>query len=127
MSSGKPPEGRTDRKDREAEQHESLHGFVKLPLARRGSSGVTSDRMPVALEMAFPIAGATQTIGVSPAPAEGKSLRSRRIVSSAGRSLNRGTRYCEKKGFSIFPSAKSMASNKAPADPHDHRALDLIL
>ena len=109
--------GRAGRKDREAEEQDSLHEFVKLPRDRRGFIGSDLNRLPVALQMAFAIAGATQTMGVSPAPAEGKSLRSRRMVSSAGRSLNRGTRYCEKKGFSMFPSAKSIASNKAPPIP----------
>ena len=36
----------------------------------------------------------TQTIGVSPAPAEGRSGRSSRMMSIGGTSLNRGTRYC---------------------------------
>ena len=36
--------------------------------------------------------GATQTIGVSPAPAEGRSLRSSSTTSRGGTSLKRGTR-----------------------------------
>ncbi len=42
---------------------------------------------------AEPMAGATHTIGVSPAPADGRSWRSRATTSIGGTSLNRGTRY----------------------------------
>src|SRR5258706_336271 len=49
-------------------------------------------RMPVASKIALPMAGATAMIGVSPAPAEGRSLRSSRVASISGRSRNRGTR-----------------------------------
>ncbi len=41
---------------------------------------------------AVPMAGATQMIGVSPAPAEGRSRRSSSTISIGGTSLNRGTR-----------------------------------
>ena len=41
---------------------------------------------------ALPMAGATQTIGVSPAPADGRSGRSSRTISIGGTSLKRGTR-----------------------------------
>ena len=41
--------------------------------------------------MALPTAGATQTMGVSPAPAEGRSTRLRSTVSSTGTSLKRGS------------------------------------
>ena len=40
--------------------------------------------MPVAAKIALPTAGARPTIGVSPAPAEGRSLRSRRTTSIGG-------------------------------------------
>ena len=52
-----------------------------------GSSVATSPK----LRAADPIAGATQTIGVSPAPADGMSLRSSSTISMTGMSLNRGT------------------------------------
>ncbi len=57
-----------------------------------GMSGRLRRRTPVAAKIAFPIAGATAMIGVSPAPAEGRSLRSSRTSSIGGTSVNRGTR-----------------------------------
>src|SRR5207245_4986733 len=63
---------------------------------------------------AEPIAGATAIIDDSPAPADGMSRRSIRIVSMTGTSLKRGTRYCSMVPFRIRPSAKSIASNSAP-------------
>ncbi len=56
-------------------------------------------------------------MGVSPAPAEGRSLRSRRTTSSAGTSVKRGTRYCEKWGFRMRPFSKRTASKSAPPMP----------
>src|SRR2546426_9308704 len=47
-------------------------------------------RSPVASKIAFPTAGATAMIGVSPAPADGISLRSSKIASISGTSRNRG-------------------------------------
>src|ERR1700733_417348 len=80
---------------------------------------IGSDRMrgPVAWKMALPTAGAKPTIGVSPAPADGRSVRSTRTVSISGRSLNRGTRYVARCGFKIRPLANSTASNNAPPRP----------
>ena len=51
---------------------------------------------------ALPMAGATHTIGVSPAPADGRSFRSSSTMSIGGMSLNRGTRYCSSVPFTIF-------------------------
>ena len=56
--------------------------------------------------MAWPTAAVTATSGVSPAPADGKALRSSRTVSKMGTSPKRGTRQSEKRGFRIFPLAK---------------------
>src|SRR5437016_6128713 len=56
-----------------------------------GAMGSDRRRMPVALKIALPTAGARPTIGVSPAPAEGTSLRSTNTTSIAGTSLKRGT------------------------------------
>ena len=57
-----------------------------------GNMGIDRCRTPVASKIAFPTAGARLTIGVSPDPAEGRSLRSTNTVSSTGESLNLGTR-----------------------------------
>ena len=57
-----------------------------------GASGRLRSRVPVAAKIAFATAGARPMIGVSPAPAEGRSLRSSSTVSSTGTSLKRGTR-----------------------------------
>jgi hypothetical protein len=51
---------------------------------------VAGGRWPVAENMALAIAGATAIIGVSPAPADGRSGRSTRTTSMDGKSLNRG-------------------------------------
>src|SRR5690242_20517256 len=70
-----------------------------------GAIGIDRSRTPVALKMALPTAGAMATIGVSPAPAEGRSLRSSRITSIRGASAKRGTRYAENRGLRILPPA----------------------
>src|SRR5204862_7676811 len=74
----------------------------KQKLARRpyvfkpsGAMGSDRRRPPVAFKIALPTAGASPTSGVSPAPAEGKSLRSTRTTSMTGTSLNLGTRYLD--------------------------------
>ena len=67
----------------------SAHFQVFIPL---GAMGRLTRRTPVAWKMALPMAGATTTMGVSPAPAEGRSFRSSSTVSRTGRSLKRGTR-----------------------------------
>src|SRR5882724_4561242 len=59
-----------------------------------GIIGSDRNRMPLALNIPFPMAGAIPINGVSPAPAEGRSLRSTRTISMIGMSLKRGTRYC---------------------------------
>ena len=74
-------------------------------------------RFPVASKIAFPIAGAIPTIGVSPAPADGRSFRSSSTLSIFGISEKRGTRYFDSRFVRIFPSAKSMCSNIAPPIP----------
>src|SRR5579863_5148668 len=55
-----------------------------------GTKGSALRRVPVASKMAFPMAGATAMIGVSPAPADGRSLRSKRTASTSGTSRKRG-------------------------------------
>src|SRR5216684_2978720 len=57
-----------------------------------GTIGRLLRRTPVASKMALPMAGATAMIGVSPAPAEGISLRSSKTASISGTSRKRGTR-----------------------------------
>src|SRR6266481_8710317 len=89
------------------------HAFFR-PLGTRGR---LFRRWAVALKMAFPIAGATAIIGVSPAPAGAMSLRSSRTASMSGMSRKRGTRYLEKRGLVIRPFSNSMASKSAPPRP----------
>ena len=62
------------------------------PLNPFGTSGIARSRVPVASQRALPIAGATATIGASPAPAEGMSLRLMSVTLISGKSLNLGTR-----------------------------------
>src|ERR1019366_7327367 len=85
-----------------------------LPL---GTSGMDLSRAPQAAKIAFAIAGATATIGVSPPPADGSSGPSSSTTSTDGRSASRGTRYCDIDALRIFPSANSIASNNAPPRP----------
>ena len=68
----------------------------------------------MASKIALAIAGATAIIGVSPAPADGRSGRSSRMTSMRGTSAIRGTRYAENAPLVITPSVK-LASSKAPA------------
>src|SRR5450756_1012732 len=56
-----------------------------------GAIGMFRRRVPVAAKMAFPTAGARPTRPVSPAPADGRSLRSTKTISISGVSLNRGS------------------------------------
>ena len=51
-----------------------------------GAIGIDRRRTPVAWKIALPTAGAMPTIGVSPAPADGRSLRSSSTTSIAGAS-----------------------------------------
>src|SRR5579863_6840795 len=57
-----------------------------------GAMGIDVRRTPEAAKIAFPTAGASPTMGVSPAPAGGWSLRSISTTSIWGVSLKRGTR-----------------------------------
>src|SRR5258707_12910499 len=82
-----------------------------------GTSGKLLTRIPVASKSALPTAGAIAMIGVSPAPADGMSFRSRRIASISGTSRKRGTRYVAKRGFLMRPFSNSTASNSAPPRP----------
>jgi nicotinate dehydrogenase subunit B len=61
---------------------------ARSPLRQGSYRGLAA----TAAKMALPTAGARPTIGVSPAPAEGRSLRSRITTSICGRSVKRGTR-----------------------------------
>jgi hypothetical protein len=72
----------------------SVSPAVRYQLDRTpfGTSGRLLRRTPVASKTALPMAGATAMMGVSPAPAEGRSFRSIRIASISGTSRKRGTR-----------------------------------
>ncbi len=82
-------------------------------------------RIPVAAKTAFPIAGATAMMGVSPPPAGGISVLSRRCTSIFGRSRKRGTRYREKVGFRILPFLNSISSRECSSQAHADTTLDL--
>ena len=80
----------------------------------------------MAAKIALATAGATQTMGVSPAPADGTSGRSSRTTSIAGTSLKRGTRYSESDRV-IDPSLREADPlEERAAETHDRRALDLV-
>ncbi len=60
------------------------------------------------------MAGATAIIGVSPAPADGRSGRSSRTTSIGGTSPILGTRYLENAALVITPPVNSIFSYRAP-------------
>jgi hypothetical protein len=62
------------------------------PRSPSGAMGMERSRMLEAAKIALPTAGAMHMIGVSPAPADGTSLRSTNTTSILGRSLKRGRR-----------------------------------
>src|SRR5437016_6060076 len=76
--------------------------------------------------MAFAIAGARPTMGHSPAPAEGRSLRSSRTVSRAGTSLNRGMRYFDILPLRILPFSNCDRFKQRSTQPLDVGSFDLI-
>lgn len=61
------------------------------PYPRSARIGMERTRFPVASNTALAMAGAITMMGVSPAPAGSRSLRSSRITSILGTSWNRGT------------------------------------
>src|SRR5207249_12190262 len=83
----------------------------------RGIIGSERRRMPVALKIALPMAGATPTDGVSPAPADGRLRRSSSTTSTGGTSPKRGTRYDSNRPLTSRPSSNSTALNSAPPSP----------
>ncbi len=95
-------------------------------VARTGASGSERRRSPPAAASAFAIAGASPMMGVSPAPADGRSLRSSMTTSIGGTSVNRGTRYWRIVPFSMRPSAKSIGFEQRAADTLNHAAGDLV-
>src|SRR5262245_20225295 len=74
--------------------HGEIHISLPQPavLIPSGANGSERSRIPVAWAIAFRTAGAIPTIGVSPAPADGRSGRLTNTVSNFGLSRNRGTR-----------------------------------
>ena len=92
-----------------------------------GTNGSALNLTPVAAKIAFPIAGAMPTIGASPEPAEGRSFRSSNTISIFGMSLNRGTRYCEKRGFEMRPSSNRHRFKQRTAESLHDRPFDLVL
>ena len=105
---------------------DSLGSFPHALTTPSGAIGSERRRTPVAWKMALPIAGATATIGVSPAPAEGRSwidqdgLESRKVAEPrhaiAGESALR-----------ISPVVKLNRFERAPRRAPSHRPLDLVL
>src|SRR5262249_30078620 len=61
--------------------------------ALRPCSGSARFRSPVASKMPLATAGARATMGHSPAPAEGRSVRLTSTISIGGTSVKRGRRY----------------------------------
>ena len=81
----------------------------------------------MASKMALPIAGAIAMIGVSPAPAGGRSLRSSRMTSIWGVSRNRGHAIAGKSRVEDPPVLEVDGLEERTAESHDHRAFDLVL
>jgi hypothetical protein len=71
----------------------------------------------VASEIALPKAGARSTSGVSPAPEDGRSLRSSSTTCISGTSRKRGTRYGENRAFRMRPLANSTARKECHQAP----------
>ena len=92
-----------------------------------GTIGSDRSRTPTASKIALPIAGAIATIGVSPAPAEGRSLRSSRTTSILGMSRNRGTRYFENSRVHDLAILELDRLEERTAQAHHHRPFDLVL
>jgi len=86
------------RQDSAKGSQQSFHGVRRITEAllqldiSPAAIGIDRSRLPVAAKIAFPTAGASATMPVSPAPAEGRSLRSSRTTSTSGVSRKRGTR-----------------------------------
>ena len=89
-------------------------------------SGIERRRRPVASKIAFATAGATATIGVSPAPAGATSLWSIRITSIGGTSVKRGTRYVEKRRVEDLAVLEVDRFEQRAPETHHRRPLDLI-
>src|SRR4029079_6942452 len=74
----------TDNTDKNPD-FDPCHPWLTTPW---GASGRDLTRTPVASKIAFATAGANPTIGVSPAPADGKSFRSSNTISIAAMPQN---------------------------------------
>ena len=90
------------------------------------ASGNFRALVPVASKIALATAGARPTMGHSPAPADGRSLRSRMTSSIGGTSVKRGTRYCEKCGIRDAAVLEADGLEERAADALDDGALDLV-
>ena len=73
-------------------RHSKCRGGLRGCYPRVARMGMERTRFPVASNTALATAGATAMMGVSPAPAGSRSLRSSRITSVLGTSRKRGTR-----------------------------------
>src|ERR1035437_481156 len=71
--------------------------------------GIVRTRTPVAWNTAFAMAGAMTMMGVSPAPAEARSGRLSKWMSSSGTSRKRGTWYLPKEALSILRFSKRIS------------------
>ena len=92
-----------------------------------GTIGSERNRRPVARKIALPTAGAIATIGVSPAPADGRSLRSSSTISRAGTSPNRGTRYVGEPRVEDLAVVELDRLEQGAAEAHHRRPFDLVL
>ena len=88
-----------------------------------GASGRARRRRPVAAKIAPATAGAMPMIGVSPGPAEGRSLRSSSTTSTRHVREARHAVARELRAFGSRRSSNCTASNSAPAEPHHDASL----
>ena len=77
--------------------------------------------------MALPMAGAMATIGVSPAPAGGRSLRSSRTTSICGRVAEPRHAIPGEARVQDLAVVELDRLEERAAQAHDHRAFDLVL
>ena len=101
--------------------------FLRHTFSPFGTIGMARKRRPMASKIALPIAGAIPTIGASPAPADGRSLRSSSTTSIGGVSLNRGTRYLRETRIEDPAVFKTHRLEERATDSLHDGALDLVL
>ena len=110
-----------------------IRGFAHPSLNRRqpaipfGTSGSARSLTPVAAKIALPTAGARPTMGVSPAPADGRSLRSRTTISISGDVREARDAVLREMRVEDAAVLEADGLEEGAADALDDRALDLVL